>query len=461
MEFPSLVRTLRRQLVLVIASTVVGLSSGLLISLATPQRFEASTDVYISAQSSAQASTADRTQASAYTRQAVESYRMLITSSLVLQPVIDDLRLPTTVPALAPTVRATTALNSLVITISVTAPVAVQSARIANAIADSFRTVVEQGLEKPSASATYQIRVIPVQSALVPIKPVAPNLPLSLTVGAFAGLAVGIALALLRSRLDTRVHTRDELEAALGLPVLAATTFDPSASQRTLVLAAEPRSSRSEPYRVLRTNVMFFVPPDRPGVFAVTSSSPGEGKSTLTANLALSFTEAGHRVALLDADMRKPRVAANFGVNGDVGLSDVLAGRININDALQRWKTSTLFVLPAGAIPPNPAELLGSKAMEDLIEQLTAAFDIVLVDTPPVLPVTDAVVISRVCTGVILAAASRGVAAARIAESADKIDAAGGRVIGAVLTKQPMRGVDRNPYAAYGHAEDAPRFVTP
>lgn len=90
--------------------------------------------------------------------------------------------------------------------------------------------------------------------------------------------------------------------------------------------------------------------------------------------------------------MRKPRVAANFGVNGgDVGgLSDVLAGRININDALQRWKTSTLFVLPAGAIPPNPAELLGSKAMEDLIEQLTAAFDIVLVDTPPVLPVTDA-----------------------------------------------------------------------
>ncbi len=145
--------------------------------------------------------------------------------------------------------------------------------------------------------------MIPVQSALVPIKPVAPNLPLSLTVGAFAGLAVGIALALLRSRLDTRVHTRDELEAALGLPVLAATTFDPSASQRTLVLAAEPRSSRSEPYRVLRTNVMFFVPPDRPGgVFAVTSSSPGgEGKSTLTANLALSFTEAGHRVALLDA----------------------------------------------------------------------------------------------------------------------------------------------------------------
>src|SRR5690606_20414304 len=142
------------------------------------------------------------------------------------------------------------------------------------------------------------------------------------------------------------------------------------------------------------------------GVFVVTSSGPAEGKSTVAANLAIAAAEAGLRVALIDADLRLPRIASHFGIEGGIGLSDVLAGRLSANDALQRWGRGTLFVLPSGTVPPNPAELLGSGAMSDLIAAFRETFDLVVIDAPPVLLVTDAAVAARHADGVLLVAAA-------------------------------------------------------
>lgn len=453
MDLPSVIRMLRRQLLLVVAMLLVGLSTGAMVAFLTPQRYEATAEVFLSVQAAPDAKAGERGQASAYAQQVIESYRTVITSSLVLQPVIDQLELKTTPAELASRIRATAGRQSLVISITATLPYPVRAARLANTVADVFAATVSERLENRPAGASYAIRVVPVQTALVPTAPVAPDMLLSLAVGAVGGLGIGVGVAVLRGVLDTRVRSREDLERTVDLPVLGTTAFSADSGERPLIVAAAPLSPGSESYRTLRTNLGFFLRSGEPGVFAVTSSVQGEGKSTIAANIALSFAEAGRRVVLVDADMRRPRVAGLFDLDGAVGLSDVLAGRISLNDAVQRWRRSPLFALPAGTPPPNPAELLGSPGMDELLTQLSAAFEIVILDTPPLLPVTDAAIATRSATGTLLVVAAGSTTASRLQDARGRVDAAGGRVLGTVLSKQPPTAGDRGARAAYAGAD--------
>ncbi len=134
----------------------------------------------------------------------------------------------------------------------------------------------------------------------------------------------------------------------------------------------------------------------------ISSSIPGEGKSTIAINLAVSLADAGARVILVDADLRRPSIAEYLGIEGGVGLTTVLIGRAEVEDVVQPLGTTSLDLLPAGQIPPNPSELLGSTAMADLLERLSASYDMVLLDSPPLLPVTDAVVLSNLAGGALV-----------------------------------------------------------
>lgn len=451
MDLRAFVRMLRRQLVVVIAATLIGVSAGALYALLTPPRYESSVQLMIAVDTDPGASPWELTQGSSYAAQVAESYRAVLTSAVVLQPVVDDLGLDLTADQLAGTISTSLTTRGVVITATVSNENPGQAARIANAVGDSFTTVITEQLERREQATAYSIRIVTVQSATVPIEPVAPKLALSVGLGAAVGLGAGVGIAVLREVLDRRIRTIDDVDDAVDAPVLGGIAFDPDAVSRPLIVVSAPQDPRAEAFRSLRTNVRFLFPQNETGVFVVTSAGPSEGKSTTAANLAIALSESGYRVALVDADLRKPRVAGLFGVEGGIGLSEVLIGRVDVHDVIQRWGRGTLFLLPTGGMPPNPAEMLGSHAMEILIDDLKAAFDVVIIDAPPVLPVTDAAVVSRLATGVLLVARAESTTTDHLAAAAERITAVESTVLGTIVTMLPIRGADKTAYGTYAY----------
>ncbi len=184
--------------------------------------------------------------------------------------------------------------------------------------------------------------------------------------------------------------------------------------------------------------------------FVITSSIPSEGKSTTTINLAIALADAGKRVALLDTDLRKPKVAEYLGIEGGAGLTDVLIGRASINDVMLPWGGRSLYVLPAGKVPPNPSELLGSAQMGTLLHMLEKDFDIVLCDAPPLLPVTDAAILARATSGALMVVSAGRVTKHQLTGATEALSTVGAKLAGSVMSMVPTRGPDSY-YSAYGY----------
>jgi succinoglycan biosynthesis transport protein ExoP len=439
---------LRRSWLIIVACTVIGAAVGMIVSLTTPTTYRASTQLFVAVQNTGAAS--DLALSTSFGRQAVTSYVTVIPTAIVLDPVIEELDLDGTSRDLAGRVSASAPRNSQVIEITVTDRSPSEAAQIANAVAASFADAVATQLERPAGTdASSKVRIESLAPATVPTDPAAPNGRLNVALGLLVGLAAGVGVAVLRAVLDTRVHTSADVEAVLEAPILGGVPFDPDSAKRPLIVQASPRDPRAEAFRRIRTNLQFLGSGDGPPVFVVTSASPAEGKTTTAANLALTLAEIGARVALIDADLRKPRVADLFALEGAVGLSDVLTGRAQLSQVMQPSGAGKLFLLPAGAIPPNPAELLGSKAMRGALRDLKQAFDYVLIDAPPALAVTDAAIVSRLATGVIVVAASGSTRTPALQNAATALAAVDARLLGVVLTKLPTKGPDSYGYGEY------------
>lgn len=448
MQFRDYLAVARRSWVVILACAIIGTAVGGMVALTTPTSYRATTDLWVSVNNTGRAS--DLALSTSFARQAVVSYVQIVPTSIVLDPVIDELDLADTTAVLAERVSASAPLNSQVISITVTATDPSEASQIANAVAASFSTVVSEELERPVGEATAsKVTIETLAAATVPTEPSAPNLRLNLLLGLLVGVGVGVGLAVLRFILDTRVHTIADVEQVVPAPILGGITFDPDAGTRPLIVQAAPRDPRAEAFRRLRTNLQFLELGGHTPMFVITSSAPAEGKSTTAANIALTLAETGARVALVDADLRKPRVADLFGLEGGVGLSDVLAGRVSLSDVVQRWSFGKLFIIPAGTLPPNPAELLGSRAMDRTLGELGAAFDYVVVDTPPLLAVTDAAVLARKTTGAILIVASGSSRRPQLEASVRALATADATLLGAVITKLPTKGPDSQGYGQY------------
>ena len=175
----------------------------------------------------------------------------------------------------------------------------------------------------------------------------------------------------------------------------------------------------------MRTNLQFIDVANRPKSIVISSSIPGEGKSTIAINLAVSLADTGARVILVDADLRQPSIAEYAGIEGRVGLTTVLIGRAEVEDVIQPFAATGLDLLPAGQIPPNPSELLGSMAMADLLERLSASYDMVLLDSPPLLPVTDAVVLSKLAGGALVVVGADRIHRPQLQQSLESLETAG------------------------------------
>ena len=453
MELRDYLRILQKNWILIAVCALVGLAAASGASIVSTPKYQSTTELYVSVQSATSSATSDLVQGTSFARQAVTSYVSVAATARVLDPVIKELQLNLTSQQLAGRVTATSPLNTVLIDITVTDADPAKAAAIANAVGRNLTDVVVNVLEKPADGGASQVKIETVQPASIPTKPVSPNVPLNLILGLLIGLAIGVATAVVRTILDTRIHSAHDIELVTDKPLLGGITFDPDAKRRPLVVHADPRSPRAESFRTLRTNLQFLNIEGAPRAFVITSAVPGEGKSTTAANLAIALAETGAKVALIDGDLRLPRVEEYLGIEGAVGLTDVLIGRVELADALQKWGRGMLFVLPSGRIPPNPSELLGSNNMSKLLDTLSAEFTYVIIDAPPLLLVTDAAVLSKLSGGAIIVAAAGRTKRAEIAGAIRALEHSGSRLLGVVVTMLPTKGPDAYGYGTYGYGD--------
>ncbi|OQP01298.1 CpsD/CapB family tyrosine-protein kinase [Geobacillus sp. 44B] len=209
--------------------------------------------------------------------------------------------------------------------------------------------------------------------------------------------------------------------------------------ERSLITIEDPKSPISEQYRTIRTNVQFSFVDAPMRSLMVTSTGAGEGKSTTAANLAVVFAQQGKKVLLIDADLRKPTVHYTFRLNNYTGLTNVLTNSAPLLPSCQETRVENLYVLTSGPIPPNPAELLSSKAMEQCIQQLYNEFDLLIFDTPPVLAVTDAQILAHQCDGTVLVIESGGTEIEAAVKAKELLEAANAKLLGVVLNKRKYR----------------------
>ncbi|CAN5702139.1 hypothetical protein BH24ACT26_BH24ACT26_05050 [soil metagenome] len=274
------------------------------------------------------------------------------------------------------------------------------------------------------------------EPAGVPSQPTSPNHTKTAILGLLAGLPLGAGLAFLRERFDDRLRGRADLETHAGAAVLAVVpriSNWKNSSDSPVVTMVEPKSSAAEAYKTLRTSVLFAAAQRGLETLMVTSANAQEGKSATTANLAVALAQSGKRVIIVSADLRKPRLHRFFRSQNGMGLTNVLAGEKNALEVLNWVGVENLRLLPSGPVPGNPAELLGSEAMESLLRELQDASDFVLIDAAPVLPVADAMTLTPLVDAVLFVADARRTTRGSIEQARQQLDQVNARVIGTVL----------------------------
>ncbi|MCI9858198.1 polysaccharide biosynthesis tyrosine autokinase [Microbacterium proteolyticum] len=446
MELSDHIRIFRKNWLWIVLLTVLGLGASAAYTVTRTPTYESTSTIFVSSQAGGTA--AELQQGSSFTQARVNTYIGLARTPIVLDPVINRLDLPGTAETLASSVRAAAATNSTLIAITASDTNPERAAATANAVAASLATVVP-ALEPAATDGSSPIRLSLVSEGQPAAAPASPSIPINLTLGMLVGLALGISFALIRTRLDDRVRTPRDAETITKAPAIGAIAYDVKAQERPLIVHVDPLSPRAESFRALRTNLQFLDMGGRSS-FVVTSSIASEGKSTTTINLAIALADAGNRVALVDADLRKPTVADYLGIEGGVGLTDVLIGRAAVDDVMLPWGGRSLFVLPAGKIPPNPSELLGSQKMGSFLAALEEDFDVVLCDAPPLLPVTDAAILARMTSGAIMVVSAGRATKHQLAGATEALNTVGAKLAGFVMSMVPTRGPDSY-YSAYGY----------
>jgi capsular exopolysaccharide synthesis family protein len=441
-ELRDYLRILRKNWILIVALTLLGAGVATTYSLLQTPLYESTSRVMFSSQ--AGSTIAEQQQGNTYTQARMASYVELTTTPRVLDPVIDELGLDDSARTLAERLSVANSLNTTIISVTATDEDPARAADIANAVSASLTDAVNEAETLPG-TAEAPVTITQVAQAVPAASPSSPRIPLNVALGALVGLALGVGVAVLRATLDTRIRSLRDLQHVTDQPVIGAIPMDPQAKTRPIIMKEDPQNPRSEAFRSLRTNLQ-FVELNGGKVFTVTSSIPSEGKSTTAVNLAIALADAGKNTILIDGDLRKPKVAEYLGIEGGVGLTDVLIGRAEVEDVFQQWGNRTLLVLPAGKVPPNPSELLGSKQMRNLLDTVAQAADIVIIDAPPLLPVTDAAILARETAGAIVAVAASRTARSQLAQALENLENVGARVAGIALTMVPTRGAD-----AYGY----------
>ena len=435
---------MRKRFILVSAIFLFSVVSALSVTALTTPTYESTTRLFVS--TSGNDSASDLLTGNSFTQQRVKSYADIVTSPAVLDNVVAELGLQDISDKLPDNIKATVPLNTIILEITVTDNSPFRAASIANAVASSLEEVVTN-LETVDPTLASPVKLSVVQPGQLAKSPAAPRPFINLAVGALVGLALGFGAALLRESLDLRIRSVEDVPAKSGVvSVLGGIVFDPTAEANPLIVHTSPKSTRAEAFRQLRTNIQFIEAAEDRKSIVVTSSIPAEGKSSTIANLAIAMADTGAKVLLIDCDLRKPKMHKYFSIEGAVGLTNLLVGQVEQADVVQRWGRKHLDLLPAGQIPPNPSELLGSEAMKKFLGKAEEEYDVVLIDSAPLLPVTDAAILSKLAGGIVLVVAVGKTTKPQLSAALGHVESVGGRVLGFIMNKIPTKGVDAYRY---------------
>lgn len=397
--------------------------------LKTPQ-YQSTAKVVVSIASAT--SSSDLAQGGTYVSQVVSTYTDVATTPYVLDPVIAQLKLPDTASQLSNRIVASTPIGESVIQVTASDPSPRQAAVIANAVTQRL-AVAMQTLGPNSSNRTAAIRVSQVQSATPPTQASSPNTPLNVALGVLLGLILGLIAAIARSRFDTRITNAGDVERLTDYPVLGTVAYRRSAATTPLATDADTQFPRVEEFKALRSRVLHATNRDQPTTVLVTAPGNGAGTSTTAANLAIALAAVGTSVVLVDTNLRHPALATYFGVQGEPGLTDILTGRIEVDQALKKSVPGRVALLPTGTDGDEP-DLLQSPRMTALIDDLSTRFQVVVLDAPPALTNVDTLALARQVDGVIVIAAVGHTDKLRLQRSLADIDDAGAWVLGLVVT---------------------------
>ncbi|MGP3966376.1 polysaccharide biosynthesis tyrosine autokinase [Streptomyces sp. 6N223] len=443
---------LRRWRAIVVLATLGTALAALATSVAVPQ-YRATATLFVSLQNTED--TIMLNEGNSFAQARVRSYAEAVSSPKVTEPVVESLDLDMTPAQLGGIISTEVPLDTVLLRITATDTEPSRAARISNAIADRFTTVIAE-IERPVGAESSPVRLSVVEPAAVPSAPSSPSLRLNLALGLLAGLALGVGFAVARESRDSSVRSRRDLTDSLAgslpeggaPPVLGSIPYDARASDHPVAGRDNAFGPRAEAFRRLRTSLRFLDVDRTPKIIAVTSALPGEGKSSISVNLAAALSELGTSVCLVDADLRRPCLARTLGLVQDAGLTTVMIGQAELRDVLQ--STDSFSALTSGAIPPNPAEMLASAQFCGVLRELADSFDHVVVDTPPVLPLADVPAMAPALDGYLLVVRYARTRRGQAADAVRALRSTRTAVLGSILNVTPAKG--ESDYYGYGYA---------
>jgi capsular exopolysaccharide synthesis family protein len=448
MDTKQYLRVLHAHLLLIVAAVVVCTGAAATYAWTREPLYAAHTQLFVSTRSDSSGLTpSDLYQGGLAAQSRVQSYARILSSPPVAEAVVRRLGLSESAEDVESAITATVPGETVLIDVTVEDGSPERARDIANAVAEEFPRFVNalESSPKPSRSV---VDISVTSRAELPTSPDNPPKVLYLAVGAVLGLILGVGAAALRELLSKRIRDDEAAEAIAAAPVLGHIPHDWGGSKRPLVVIDDADSPEAEAYRRLRTNLrVVTVDSDRRSLL-LTSAVAGEGKTLLVANLGIAFAQAGHRVVLVDADLRRPALGRLMGLEPAPGLSELLSANVPASQllsgdlleaALHPAKQLPLEVLTSGSPPPNPSELLGSDGFAALLEGLTRRADIVILDSPALLSVGDAAVIARLTAAVLMVARVPSTRAKQFDMAAEALRAVGEYPVGAVLNGLPAR----------------------
>ncbi|MGP5930725.1 polysaccharide biosynthesis tyrosine autokinase [Corynebacterium glyciniphilum] len=452
---------LRTSFWMLIVGAVIGGLLGWGASALMTKQYTATSQLYVGAANTGNSTDAYR--GTLLSQSQVGTYAEIATSRALGERVARDLGLDQSPAEVASMLTAGANRDTVILNINAVAEDAEEARDLANSAAAQLTAMVAElntttAPDGPSSAP----QLAPLNDALTPDAPSSPKILQNVGIGAGAGLILGLVAAVVRGMTDNRIRDRRQIADIVGAPAIGTIStsdnLSGSAGSHVLDFAAAPVIA-AEQFRELRTNLRFLDVDNPPTVIAVTSGMPGEGKSTLATNLALALADDGEGVCLVDADLRRPRVADYLGgdLQSEVGLSTVLSGAAHVDDIVQESGRDGLTVVTSGPQPPNPAELLGSQRFRDVLTDLDARYDYVIVDASPVIPVTDAALVSSAADGLILAVSHGDTTVDQLTQTTSNLTQVGAHVLGTVFTMTPKsegKGYYRNGYG-YGYGNTA------
>ncbi len=439
MQTDKLFGFLRHRWPVLLIATLIGALLGFgVFQFRTPE-YRSSATVYISTNQVA-GETTNPYQANLTSQQMAKSYAELITNPAVTEKVANRMGPDISQEDVADSLSASIAPNSVLLEVSAVQEDAYQAQRMLEDALSVFQDLVrETSTQEVPETYTEEAKEVPtiqtsvIAAPTIAAAPVGPGKVAFIIAGTIVGLFIGLLIASALHLADRRLRDKEDLEALSTLPHLGSIPMDKSLNTRRALDFAQGYSHTTETFRTLRTNLQFCAIDDQPKVIQITSPLAGSGKSVVSINLATSLAELGASVCLVEADLRRPRLSEYLQVDAPLGATDVLLHNIPFADAVATLDGG-VDVLLAGSIPPNPAEIIGSKALGKLIAELKEHYDFVIVDSTPVLPVTDAALLARVVDGTVVVVKWNSTTRENFTECIKSLEQVGAHLLGTVIT---------------------------